>query len=248
MDKLEINFINLSWAAFMARSFGITGPDAYMNIYRDNKFRESLALDPSNVNPKEVCDKLIGGFLNKWRSRFPNNENSGMDILKSLESVKPFVKALTNTAIESIDFNKTIDINGEPISMSDMIILIFERIIHCHGYRTTAGAKILGVINPALFVMWDDSIAKHYASRRRDNIFNGVGYSLFLQKMQNAAQYCQTDFIMRHGHNDIAGYLSEKLEIAPRIPLAKYLDEYNWITITQRIQLPPKWHPECESA
>jgi hypothetical protein len=38
----------------MARLFGTTGPDAYMSIYKDIEFRESLASNPLSVDPKEV--------------------------------------------------------------------------------------------------------------------------------------------------------------------------------------------------
>lgn len=244
MTKEEVSFEKLAWAAFISRLFGITGPIAYMEIYKDFGFRESLVLDPLSLNPKEVCDKLIGGFLNKWRTRFPNNEKAAADILKSLESISPLLKAVKELRIETVEFSKTIDIDGKQISVLNLIMIIYERIIRCHGFRTTAGAKILGVINPALFVMWDDSIAIHYASNDQD-IFSGVGYSTFLQKMQKVAHYCISDFEMHHGHKDVARFLSKKLEVVPPIPLAKFLDEYNWISITQRIRLPPKWHPDA---
>jgi hypothetical protein len=242
MDKDQITFEKLSWAAFMARIFGITGPDAYMSVYKDSKFRESLAFNPTSVSPKEVCDKLIEGFLNRWRSRFPNNEKAASAILAALQRVGAFISAVKTISLESVDFSNHIDIDGNQISVFDAVAIIFNEISNCHGNRTTAGAKILGIINPSLFVMWDDSIAVHYLSATSD-IFNGKGYASFLQKMQNAAQLCQADFKLRFGHDDIALYLSEKLEVTPPVTLAKYLDEYNWISISKRIHLPPKWHP-----
>ncbi len=33
----------------------------------------------------------------------------------------------------------------------------------------------------------------------------------------------------------------------PGKTMAKYLDEYNWITITNTVKVPPKWHPDEES-
>ena len=29
--------------------------------------------------------------------------------------------------------------------------------------------------------------------------------------------------------------------------LAKFLDEYNWITFTKKVELPPKWYPNKKS-
>jgi hypothetical protein len=247
MDKDTITFEKLSWAAFIARIFGSTGPNAYMSIYKDIKFRELLAFNPAHVKPKEVCDKLIEGFLNKWRSRFPNNEKAASAILAALERVGPFIKATKALAIDSVDFNKYIDIDGNHFSVFEAIVMIFNKIANCHGNRTTAGAKILGIINPALFVMWDDTIAMRYSSGAQD-IFNGIGYASFLKKMQNAAHVCQSDFKSRFGYDNIALFLSEKLEVMPPLTLAKFLDEYNWISISQGIHLPPKWHPCSEIA
>jgi hypothetical protein len=242
MVENPITFEKLSWAAFLSRIFGSTGPDAYMSIYADTKFRESLVFDPANVSPKEVCDKLIGGFLNRWRSRFPNRQESASAVLVALQQVSPFIQATRGLRIENVIFNDSIKVNDNYISVSDAIELIFNTIANCYGNRTTAGAKILGVLNPDLFVMWDDSIALHYVSSC-PGVFTGQGYAFFLREMQNGAHLCQDDFRSKIGHQDMASYLSDKLGLNPPLPLAKYLDEYNWITITQRIRLPPKWHP-----
>jgi len=242
MVENSITFEKLSWAAFLSRIFGSTGPDAYLSIYADSRFRESLVFDPANVSPEEVCDKLIGGFLNRWRSRFPNRQESASAVLGAIQQVSPFIQATRNLRIENVNFDNSINVNSNYISVSDAIELIFNKIAHCYGNRTTAGAKILGVLNPDLFVMWDDSIALHYVSGC-PNVFTGQGYAFFLREMQNAAHLCQDDFDAIIGHQDMALYLSNKLGLNLPLPLAKFLDEYNWITISQRIPLPPKWHP-----
>jgi len=242
MVENPITFEKLAWAAFLARIFGSTGPDAYLSIYADSRFRESLVFDPANVSPKEVCDKLIGGFLNRWRSRFPNRQESASAVLGAIQQVSPFIQATRNLRIENVNFDNSVNVNTNHISVSDAIELIFNKIAHCYGNRTTAGAKILGVLNPDLFVMWDDSIALHYVSGC-PGVFTGQGYAFFLREMQSAAHLCQDDFDAKIGHQDMALYLSNKLGLNLPLPLAKYLDEYNWITISQRIPLPPKWHP-----
>lgn len=242
MVENPITFEKLSWAAFLSRIFGSTGPDAYMSIYADTKFRESLVFDPANVSPKEVCDKLIGGFLNRWRSRFPNRQESASAVLVAIQQVSPFIQATRGLRIENVDFDNSVDVNGNYISVSNAMELVFNKIAFCYGNRTTAGAKMLGVLNPDLFVMWDDSIALHYVSGR-PSVFSGQGYVYFLREMQNAAHLCQDDFNQKIGHQDMPLYLSNKLGLNLPLPFAKYLDEYNWITISQRIPLPPKWHP-----
>lgn len=239
----KLTFEKLSWAAFLARGFGDLGPDAYMSVYGDSTFRGGLITNPSSTSNEEVREKLIKGFLNKWRSRFPNTEESASAILEAIQNSNNLIKATNRFTIESVDLSEIVTIKADEITVSEAIARIFNSIANCYGFRTTAGAKIMGIINPGLFVMWDDSIAIKYLSGETKNIFSGHGYVLFLRKMQEVAQQCIADFHARVKDTDPAEYLSKSLLITPAVPLAKYLDEYNWVTITKNIQVPPKWHP-----
>ena len=42
------------------------------------------------------------------------------------------------------------------------------------------------------------------------------------------------------------GEISELMERNGGKTMAKYLDEYNWITITNKVKIPPEWHPDWE--
>lgn len=241
--KTTFTFEMLSWAAFLARVFGDLGPDAYMSVYRDSVFRNNLVNTPSQVQYEEVCFKLIKGFLNKWRSRFPNNEESANAILMTLQENSALIQETAKFKIESVNFDLNLTVGPNQISVSEIIVRIFNSFANCYGYRTTAGAKLMGVINPDLFVMWDDSIAFHYLNNETKNIYTGQGYVLFLKKMQQLGRHFIEDFDSTIGETDPATYLSTKLNVIPSVPLAKYLDEYNWVTITRKVQIPPKWHP-----
>lgn len=238
-----LTFEKLSWAAFLARSFGDLGPDAYMSVYSDLSFRDGLIFNPSSIRNEDVCDKLIRGFLNKWRSRFPNTQESANAILQALQHSNSLIRETYKFVIESVDFDEIITIGTYQISVSEAIERIFNSVANCYGFRTTAGAKIMGIINPSLFVMWDDSIAFRYLSKETDHIFSGQGYVLFLKNMQQLARQCISDFHLIVAGTDPAKFLSDKLHVTPSVPLAKYLDEYNWVTITKNVRVPPKWHP-----
>lgn len=243
MIKDNITFEKLSWAAFMARIFGDTGPDAYMSIYRDVEFRKSLVNKPSVVPVEQVRNRLIGGFLNKWRSRFPNSSESAAAILTRIEGVRPLLQATLMLSIETVDLDSLFTVDGRQLSVHQGIAEVFNAVANCYGFRTTEGAKILGVLNPNLFVMWDDAIALHYAQGSPPNVFSGSGYAMYVRKMHCAAQQCIEDFRARYGREGPADFLSERLRLDPHVPLAKFLDEYNWIMITNHVQLPPRWHP-----
>jgi hypothetical protein len=95
--------------------------------------------------------------------------------------------------------------------------------------------------------MWDDDIAYQYGLRLfKDNpghIYSGKGYTIFLKEMQGLAKRFILDFQNRFSTGDPAMYLSGRMHVTPAVPLAKFIDEYNWITITNKIEVPPKWHP-----
>ena len=238
MNNQVLTYDKLAWAAFVASVFKETGPQAYMSIFRDAEFRGSLVHRPAQVSLSDIQDKLIAGFLNKWRTRFPKNDDSATAIRNVLERRAPLLKKLEGLSIDTANFCEAITVDGSNVPISDVIANIFDGLAWAYGFRTTLAAKVMGVLNPWLFVMWDDSIALHYGSS-----FSGEGYMDFLRKMQILAQSCLSDFAQRFMQENLATHLSRKLGYDPPLTLAKYLDEYNWITITKKITLPPKWHP-----
>ena len=73
------------------------------------------------------------------------------------------------------------------------------------------------------------------------------GYAYYLRRMQKFAVAARTDCRESLGCEDPAAYLCDRIGISPRLPLAKFIDEYNWLVITRRVPLPPKWHPDIDS-
>jgi len=238
MNDATLTYDELAWAAFVASVLKETGPRAYISIYRDTKFRWSLVHEPAKVSLSDIRDKLIAGFLNKWRTRFPNNDESAAAIRNTLAKRASLLEKLDVLRIDDVDFCRTIAIDGSNVLISDAIANIFDGLAWAYGFNTTMAAKVMGVLNPQLCVMWDNSIALHYGAS-----FNGKGYMDFLRKMQILAQSCLSDFAKRCRGANLATHLSQRLGYTPPLTLAKYLDEYNWITITREITLPPKWHP-----
>ena len=97
--------------------------------------------------------------------------------------------------------------------------------------------------------MWDNEILKKY-TRRNSKIFDsGKGYCFFLKKMNEMAKQIEKYFRIAQlnplakPEQTPAEYLSEQLKYNHSKTMAKYLDEYNWVTITNEIQVPPSWYP-----
>lgn len=78
---------------------------------------------------------------------------------------------------------------------------------------------------------------------------SGQGYCVYLQIMQHVAnqlyqRFRSADLNPPAGVNqDPANYLSIQMNYSPYKTMAKYLDEYNWVTITKKAPVPPSWHP-----
>ena len=80
-----------------------------------------------------------------------------------------------------------------------------------------AASKILGVMVPPLFVMWDKEIKK-----------GGWGYGEFMLRMHEFALELRDRLAPVEARRDIDGYLQTTLGYSVKKPLAKYIDEYNW--------------------
>ena len=122
-------------------------------------------------------------------------------------------------------------IDGEIIS--DAICSSFKKIANCGppskrngrpNNEVTAASKILHIINPELFVMWDRAIISGYGGYNR-RLF----YTDFLRRMQKLANYAIHQFEKECGVcRDVA---IERLQCDGHT-LAKTLDEYNYVKFT----------------
>ena len=64
---------------------------------------------------------------------------------------------------------------------------------------------------------------------------NGATYSQFLTIMRMAALSIASDARSQHGIDDPAGTLSAELGIEPPFSLAKFIDEFNWLTLEREM-------------
>ncbi len=236
----------LEWAIYI---YYYIGGDNNKNGYIDTliKLREKGVYKNSiNIwekNAKSICDIIIA-FLNEWRTRTPKRASNGLkkalspDLLKNL-------KRLQKLKLE--DINEEIDNN---------IIEIFNKIDNVKHIGLTGTAKILGLFCPDLFVQWDKEIINDHLLKNslKKNKFGGDMYLSFLKDMQKEAKkiLSQNINISKHLSDNLKklyeqqyGYQSPQAEFMKNWgkSLAKYLDEYNWVTITRGIKLPPEWHP-----
>ena len=237
-----INSKDLEWATFLYNVMG-----------EDLSYLEDLQEVEKSLNTEHL-GKAVVGFLNHWRMRLSrktvpaeiNNWYKG-DTIKRLEELP--------SSLLELDFNDARAIEN--------ITILFTSLDGLTRINDTGASKIMHIIKPNIFVMWDNEIRKHYLKEfRGKNSESGPdAYLYFMQKMQEIAiPICKenkniaSDLSMklkRLYEGNLRNYTkeSEKLKLTKEIDflgkkgksITKFLDEYNWIVITKKISIPPVW-------
>jgi len=160
-----------------------------------------------NVTNQEIKDTL-GWFLNRWHSHFYHSS------ISVLQPCLKYVVKIINTHIKNVPLEKLIQ--KHHINIYD----IFSKLCEVPRVGATTSSKILSVIQPKTFVMWDHDIANAYGLAN-----NATGYCRFLSIMK--------DFITR-----LRSFEPPSIEnrLLPqnrgwKVPIAKILDEWNWVTV-----------------
>lgn len=187
-----------------------------------------------NLPTNEIVERVIS-FLDRWgcylytqRENWPKMAERIRDAYR--ESI-PFLNALENETLEDIDLKKKKTVNGDEYTNEYLIERVFARFCQvAYGFRGVAASKTLSLINPHLFVMWDNEIARNYGVKspsepsRRDPQY----VSLFLPKMKGIANGIIDSYIQekkcsrKEAIEAINSFRNNR-------PLAKLIDEYNWM-------------------
>jgi hypothetical protein len=153
-------------------------------------------------------------LLSKWSST--RSLGSGR-----MEAVARALAAIRSTIL-AIPADQRLE-EASPELLAHMVRM-FRRLDDCTGVGSTIASKLLAPFRPALFPMWDNPIAEAYGFAS-----NPAGYYQYLNVTQAIARKVRGFW---HGR----GALEEYLKPHGRqwtAPLAKVLDEWNWVRITR---------------
>lgn len=239
----------LTWNEFAwagRRYSPIGGDRPYQALMRNTDFLRDLRADPDHVTDAQVQNCIIRDFLNKWNSRLNNQSpQSAAAIKASIGEILPWLSSLSALSIKAVNFEIDLTVNGGRCTVANAVKRCYEQLNECHNIGATITGKILHILNPELFVMWDKSIRAHF--RRSNGIEeSSEGYMAFLELMNQDAGAVQHSFStatltpVRQDIDTPEGYLSQQLNYNPAKTMAKYLDEFNWVTITKGIPVPPQ--------
>lgn len=234
----NLSFKSLAWASLFYQRTAILDEENGYRTLLDSTVISTLRTNPADLTIEQVKGEIISKFLNKWGCRLAkkNHDVLAKKLIEVTEHLKKDLQGLKGA--------KLIDLN---LGSNETAIKNCYQTMAGIGnnFSHTAASKLLHMINPELFVMWDGPMRKGY---KEDYVItaDAAGYFDFMNKMQEGLQKVSQSFLSAH-EGCPAEFLSKKLEIKTPKTIVKHLDEYNWITITKGAELPPKWHPALPS-
>jgi hypothetical protein len=189
------------------------------------------------ILPTEEVKQKVIGFLNDWHCRLPVSDELANRIKESYRRSIPFLNALDNETLENLDFEKRKNIDGKEYTNEEALRQVLANFCNTgYNFRGVAASKTLSLINPYLFVMWDTSICEAYGIRDpsipyiRDEQY----VSAFLRLMQKKANEAIDSYMKDKGCSREEAILSIN-QFREWRPLAKLLDEYNWLKYYREI-------------
>lgn len=183
--------------------------DAYESLMTDPEYKLIMnkVREGQYVSNEEVKKSLVW-FLNSYRCHFPH---------KCISALISRLKEVTTIIRENL--------RGVPLELlgkdhSSIIYSVFQMLCEVPHVSATTASKVLSVIQPKTFIMWDGQIAGAYG-------FAG-----------NAEGYCRFSLLMRDFIRRLRQFeppsLESRLAVRQRswqVPLTKLLDEWNWVTM-----------------
>ena len=242
-----LNWNEFAWAGFIYGSIG--GDRHYQALMRNSTFLTAFRSNPNSLSENDVQQYFLKSYLNAWKTRVENSHQSASAIKASINNMLSWFSALSALSIKTVNFQNVLNINGQTRTVAEAIEFCYQT-LRVTGYKIgpTAIGKILHILNPELFVMWDGPILAHFAGTNGIND-SPQGYCAFLQKMNQNAVAVQQSFSvaeltppLQSGDTPEA-YLSQRMNYNPTKTMAKYLDEFYWVTVTNGVSVPPLWHP-----
>ena len=219
----------IEWAAHTCRQQkeGQHQTAAYRHVYT-GEFRESLLNGASESTVKRLLD-----YLNQMNTDLP--ADTLLPVL--LTSVPDAVASLRHLVSATL-----YDVEGDGLSDWDSTLSTraADRLMADDGIDFALASQILSIVNPALFLPWD--LATHqrfFPKNDPDDGFTAVRYSRFIWKMADAARAIRKDAFANREIHDPAACLSETLGISPAYTLAKFINDYVWLTVTRKERFSP---------
>lgn len=161
-----------------------------------------------------LAKSLREWLLKPWSSTRTLGHGRMQAVGDALQDIRATMAAIsTGPSIEDADR-----------AMFARMVDVFTRLDDCPGVGPTIASKILAPLHPAWFPMWDNAIAEAYGFA-----LNAAGYRQYLTVTQAIARKAREFW---HSADPLEPYLKPERR-RWTAPLAKVMDEWNWIRITR---------------
>ncbi len=190
--------------------------------------------DPNNPSYEEAA--ILLSFANGWGSRM---QRTADDVRSALREIQPDLDTLKNDTILDVCLNK---------DKRELICRSFKVLAGCNrkGHNEATGAsKMLHIINPKLFIMWDGAIRTGYICKLQGKLEKKgwIWYTEFLQEMRCLAKQAVCEAMEKEKNHSCETAIAS-LTGGERT-FAKALDEYNFMKYTK--EAGSVWRAEYES-
>jgi len=178
----------------------------------------------SKIDDVKHIQRVIKLFLINWGMMNRVVGRKDLDWKKlgeTLRSLEKEFRELRNRKFLTIDFNEN--------TISNAIRTIYDRLdpLPYLGSPTTL-SKILHVLNPEIFVMWDNEIVRKYKRRNFRVNTTAEGYLEFLKDAQKEIKEALNDYQKESGKQLCEIEIDLRNRCNNRT-LARIVDEYNWM-------------------
>lgn len=215
--RADVKFRDLAWGALVYANFtkDSQGERIYDSLVSDKTFLKRLQENPSLHDFEKLRDFLVHFGVHQAPKTLPQQH------LRLWPQLKPHVKLLRNEILEMCDLSDS--------KMQNAIKSAFGYLQWPNTWGgDTVASKVLHFFNVRLFVIWDSNIQSAYRKP-----FGPEGYLEFLSEMQIKAREAVKDFKQLLLPGSPESFLSQRLGYPTTRPLTKFVDEYNWISITK---------------
>lgn len=169
---------------------------SYQELISDDLLLNTLRNNPAELNIEQIQANVIRRFLNAWRCRMVKSLQAAEAIRNQLILTHPYRQALEDLDLETVEFDANIVVGENQIPISQACEEYYEALRNNIGYRfaATATSKLLHLLQPNFFVMWDNNILADYRGNNPQIRDSGSGYCTFLMSMQEMAINIRGEF------------------------------------------------------
>jgi hypothetical protein len=226
-----VKFSDMGWAALL-HYYQSNKDRRYVKLFGDVEFISKLRETPWDVSYPEFETKVISSFVNSLGLRLPVGTRGG-NVLAEIIRLRSCTSSLEGVSLLNCDLSDK--------ALLQNIREIYQGLGSIDGLWVTGITKIAHVLNDSLFVILDLKIAENFSLRDEAD-----DYIEWLTIAQQHALQVKSDFTAQ-GHKGLPeNFLSEKLGYSSygcQKSLARFIDEYFWLTVSENLPIPPKWLP-----